>query len=210
MMAVRQHTGDGVGNDGPMRRCIVSGKHFPKQALIRFVVGPDDLVVPDLDGKLPGRGFWLSAAPDVVHTACVRRLFKRAARRNVSVPPALVADIERMLARRCLDRVALARRAGQTVAGFEKSALWLRRKTNRAALVFEAVDGADGGKEKIRRLAKEATVVDMFTAAELGGATGSERTVHLVIAEGGLADGILRDVRRLSPFRAASMIGNDR
>jgi len=34
--------------------------------MIRFVVGPDRLVVPDLAARLPGRGMWLSASGDVL------------------------------------------------------------------------------------------------------------------------------------------------
>ena len=47
--------------DAPERRCIASGESGPTGSLIRFVLGPDDSVVPDLAGKLPGRGAWLSA-----------------------------------------------------------------------------------------------------------------------------------------------------
>jgi uncharacterized protein len=34
--------------------------------MIRFVVGPDRLIVPDLAARLPGRGMWLSATGDVL------------------------------------------------------------------------------------------------------------------------------------------------
>ena len=39
----------------PERRCLVTGEVRPRDGLMRFVVGPDDLVVPDLDNRLPGR-----------------------------------------------------------------------------------------------------------------------------------------------------------
>jgi uncharacterized protein len=34
--------------------------------MIRFVVGPDRVIVPDLAARLPGRGLWLSASGDVL------------------------------------------------------------------------------------------------------------------------------------------------
>ena len=40
--------------DGPERRCIATGQSQPVRGLIRFVVGPDGQVVPDVAGKLPG------------------------------------------------------------------------------------------------------------------------------------------------------------
>ena len=60
--------GDGVGRGGrvkdretPERRCIVTRETGPKAGLIRFVIGPDGEVTPDLAGKLPGRGLWVAA-----------------------------------------------------------------------------------------------------------------------------------------------------
>ena len=46
---------------GPLRRCIVTRERLPKERMIRFVVGPDRALVPDLAARLPGRGIWLSA-----------------------------------------------------------------------------------------------------------------------------------------------------
>ena len=47
--------------DEPERKCIVTGDVQPKAGLIRFVLGPDDTVVPDVLEKLPGRGMWVTA-----------------------------------------------------------------------------------------------------------------------------------------------------
>ena len=214
-MASRQRKQDrkgvesGAENNGSMRKCIASGQSFPPELLIRFVVGPDNFVVPDLEERLPGRGFWLSADPDMINTACARQLFSKAARQKVEFSPTLAEDVERLLVRRCLDRVSLARRAGQAVAGFEKASIWLRKSGRKGSVILEASDGASGGKEKFRRLAGDATVIDLFSADELGGAMGSERTIHLVIAPGGLADGILRETQRLAGFRKTPTVEDD-
>src|SRR5579859_3654258 len=53
---------------GPLRRCIVTRERLPKERMIRFVVGPDRQIVPDLAAKLPGRGIWLSASWDVLQS----------------------------------------------------------------------------------------------------------------------------------------------
>jgi uncharacterized protein len=52
---------------GPLRRCIVTRERLPKERMIRFVVAPDRRIVPDLAGRLPGRGIWLSASGDVLN-----------------------------------------------------------------------------------------------------------------------------------------------
>src|SRR5271168_2433426 len=74
---------------GPLRRCAVTRARLPKERMIRFVIGPDRAVVPDLAERLPGRGIWLSAARDVLETARLRGAFAKAARGPVTVPPDL-------------------------------------------------------------------------------------------------------------------------
>jgi hypothetical protein len=188
---------------GPERRCIVAGCSFPPEKMIRFVVGPDNQIVPDLDEKLPGRGFWLSAERHMVNTACEKKLFNKAARCSVTVEPDLTDALEAMLARRCLDRVSLARRAGQAIGGYDRVAERLKAGGGkwRGGILLAASDGAADGRKKIKRLADNMDVISLFTSSELGNAIGTERTVHLIIESGGLAKTLRRDARRLAGFR---------
>ena len=102
-----------------MRRCIVSRAVRPRSTLLRFVVDPDGGIVPDVDERLPGRGLWLSPNRDMIEMAARKRAFARAARQQVSVPEDLGDRVASLLTRRCLDLLALARRAGQVVWGFD-------------------------------------------------------------------------------------------
>jgi len=51
-----------------------------RDALLRFVVGPDGAIVPDIEARLPGRGLWLTPRRDIVERALTKRIFARAAR----------------------------------------------------------------------------------------------------------------------------------
>jgi uncharacterized protein len=44
-----------------VRLCVVTRAELPSSKLIRFVAGPDHQIVPDLAGRLPGRGVWVTA-----------------------------------------------------------------------------------------------------------------------------------------------------
>ena len=77
---------------GPERRCIVTGQVLPKDRLIRFVAGPDGVVVPDLAAVLPGRGLWLLADRASVEKAVLKGHFAKAARAQVKAPPDLAAS----------------------------------------------------------------------------------------------------------------------
>jgi predicted RNA-binding protein YlxR (DUF448 family) len=191
-----------IAHEGrPARRCIVTGETLPRERLVRFVVDPDGVVLPDVTERLPGRGLWLRATRSMVQTACAKGLFSKAARARVTAPPDLADRVEALLAQRCLDLLGLARRAGQAVAGFEKVAGMLRGGAG--ALLLEASDGAEDGRRKIRRLAPEVPLIALFSAAELGGAMGREQSVHVALAPGSLADRLRLQAERLAGFRGA-------
>lgn len=184
---------------GPRRRCLVGGVTGPSEAMVRFVVAPDGTVVPDVAGRLPGRGFWLSARRDTVKTACAKRLFAKAARAQVTVAADLDVEVERLLARRCLDLLGMARRAGQAAVGFEKVRAHLR--TAAAGVLLAAADGAADGRSKVAALAPDVPVIGLFTGAELGAALGRDHVVHAVVAPGAIADKLLVEAARLAGFR---------
>ena len=193
--------------DGPTRRCLVSGVRAPKSALMRFVVAPDGEVVPDITGRLPGRGLWLQCRRDMITQACARNVFARAARCQVR-PAASLADlIEHQLARRCIELIGLARRAGDIISGFDDVRDWLRRhaSTDEAGVVIAARDGATDGITKIAALARAAAPGmarrTALTACELGQALSRERAVHIVIRPGPLADKFINEAGRLAGMR---------
>jgi predicted RNA-binding protein YlxR (DUF448 family) len=185
--------------DGPERRCIASGESGPTGPLLRFVVGPDGAVVPDLSEKLPGRGMWLSATREAAERAVKRRAFARAARAQVTVPPDLPDLLERLLAQRLIDAVALARKAGLAVTGFEK--VKARLKQGPIGALVEARDGSDQGRAKLRPLSLGAPIMDALDSGELGLAFGRDFVIHAALDAGGATDRVLREARRLSGFR---------
>jgi predicted RNA-binding protein YlxR (DUF448 family) len=79
----------------PERTCIVSRTVRPSAELIRFVLGPENQVFPDLKQKLPGRGVWVTARRDAVEEAVRRRLFSRALKTDAKAPTTLADDVER-------------------------------------------------------------------------------------------------------------------
>jgi predicted RNA-binding protein YlxR (DUF448 family) len=183
--------------DDPERRCIVTGEVQPKAGLIRFVVGPDGTVVPDILEKLPGRGMWVTADRAVLDKAG-RGQFARAARQPVKVPDTLAADVEAQLARRVTDLVALARKAGLAVCGFEKVKNALEKGGIRVLL--QASDGSLRGKTKLWT-PEGARYFGCLTATELGLAFGRQSVIHGSLASGGLSDRVVEEAAKLRGLR---------
>ena len=170
--------------------------------MLRFVVSPDDSPVPDLDEKLPGRGLWLSADRDMLNTACARNLFAKRARRQVRADANLAQRVEGLLVKRCIELLQLARRSGVLTVGSDEVGSRLRAGVN--GLLVLAADGAPKSRRKIAELAPDLAVRDVLSGYELGTVMGRERIVHALVAEGGLADLLARDLSRLGGFRPAS------
>ncbi|MCC7320048.1 MAG: RNA-binding protein [Rubellimicrobium sp.] len=187
--------------DGPERRCIVTGDVQPKSGLIRFVLDPDDTVVPDILERLPGRGMWVSAEREALEKAG-RGQFARSARKPVKVPDGLAAEVERQLARRVTDLIALARKAGLAVCGFEKVKEKLAGGDVRVLL--QASDGSARGKSKLWT-PTGARYFDCLTADELGLAFGRQSVIHGALATGTLSNRVVEEAAKLRGLR--TMIG---
>lgn len=192
------------GECAPQRRCIASRESGPTDRLIRFVLGPNAQVVPDLAAKLPGRGVWLTGDRVLVEKAVAKKLFSRAFKAQAVVPADLADRLEALLAGRLIDMIGLARRAGQAVTGFEK--VRSRLKEGSVAVLVQASDGALDGKTKLARLAREVPKIDVLNSKELGLAFGRNFAIHAALDCGGIADRVIVEAARLGGLR---LVGRD-
>lgn len=225
---------------GPLRRCIVTRERLPKERMIRFVVGPDRQIVPDLAARLPGRGIWLSASRDVLEFSGAQedrrqeggrqkdkqgdgthrllvRAFARAARGPVSVPPDLSVLLQAALVRRIGECLGLSRRAGQAVAGYEKAREALR--TGRYRLVLRASDGSEAERERflsgfgpLSELGAGLTIIDPLPGEALGRVFGRDYVAHVAVATGKLAESLVVEASRLAGLKngSARAMGSER
>ncbi|WBU63745.1 RNA-binding protein [Paracoccus aerodenitrificans] len=185
------------------RRCLVTREVQPKAGLIRFVLGPDGIVAPDLAEKLPGRGFWLTADRAVIDKAVAKGAFSHGAKAKAEAPDGLADLIEAGLAKRVVELISLARKSGDAVAGYEKVKDWLA--AGRVKVLLQASDGSDRGKGKLWT-PEGARWFGCLTASELGLAFGRDHVIHSALSKGGLAEKTIRDAGRLNGLRGQSAI----
>ena len=141
---------------------------------------------------------------DIVERAVATRRFARAARQAVSIPPGLADRVEALLALRCCDTIGLARRAGLALAGFEKVCEAVR--AGRVALLLSALDGAEGGRGKIRALGRGLPLAAVLTAAEMGAVFGRDHIVNVALGAGRLTRRLCADAEKLAGFRAGAAV----
>lgn len=184
--------------DGPDRKCIATGEVQPKFGLIRFVAGPEGQIVPDINGKLPGRGVYVAADRAALEKAVSKKLFSRGLKTQVQVSADLVDDVERQLVRRVVDLISLARKSGAAVAGYEKVKDWLSKEE--AQILIQAADGSGRGKSKLST-PHFGHYIGWLTADELGMAFGRQTVIHAALASGGLSIRVVEEAQRLRGVR---------
>ena len=190
--------GHNKDRDDAERKCIVTGEVQPKAGLIRFVVGPENQVVPDILGKLPGRGMYVTADRKALEEA-KKGQFSRSAKQAVTVPDGLVEEVERQLARCTLDLIALTRKSGRAVCGFEKVKGWLAGG-ERVRVLMQASDGSERGKTKLWT-PEGARYFGCLTSTELGLAFGRQSVIHGALATGRLSNRVVEEATKLRGLR---------
>lgn len=185
-------------SETPERRCIVTGDVQPKAGLVRFVLGPDGVIYPDLAEKLPGRGIWVTADRAAIEKAATKGLFSRAAKAPAKAPENLADLVEQGLAHRVIELISLVRKSGRAVVGFEKVKSWLAE--GRAKVLLQASDGSERGKGKLWT-PEGGRWFGCLTSSELGLAFGRDHAIHGALAAGGLTPRVIQEAARLAGMR---------
>lgn len=192
----------------PRRSCIACREVRPKEELLRYVLSPDGEVVPDLKGKLPGRGAYTCPTAACLRRALERRQFGRAFRRDPA--PADVAQVLDLVRNRLAENVAgviaLANKAGQVISGTDAIVSALRGKE--AALLVLARDCSPETAERLTRAAERggAEVLTFFTRDRLAALLGKELRIAVAIKPGGLAAALKGDIERYRNFSEGGVL----
>ena len=202
------------GKDEIERRCALTHEVKPAAELIRFVVGPDDVLVPDTDAKAEGRGVWLSLGETFVAEAIRKKSFARSLKTPVTVPADLPALTRLRLEQRYIAALQMARKAGQLLTGAMKvkSAV----ETGEAIALITATDAADDGKKKMLATLKAASKAaeeqglpgadrphfELLDSAQLGLALGIESVIHAAPTQGAAGETVVKRAERLARYIA--------
>jgi predicted RNA-binding protein YlxR (DUF448 family) len=198
------------GRKGPVRTCIATRTKGAPADMVRFVVGPDGAVVPDLAARLPGRGAWVCLGRTAVEAAVKRRAFARAFRREVTVDPALPDLVDRLLETAALEGLSLANKGGAVVCGFAKVESAIAE--GQVVALIHASEAADDGVGKLDRALRgalsgygdpngETPIVRLFTVEQLNLALGRSNVIHAAVLAGPASSGFLARTNRIGQYR---------
>lgn len=183
---------------GATRTCIGCKEARQQADLVRYVLTPELEVIPDLKGKLPGRGCYTCISVDCIEKAVERKQFHRAFKgRNAPVEKsALVASVIQSQRDRVLNLIGMTRKAGLVVTG---SSLVLTGMPKGAFdLVLQAEDMAGGTGRKIVDAARKNDIdlVVFLDRDQLGRAVGKDWRSVLGFKPGGLTEALQQELYR--------------
>jgi uncharacterized protein len=202
------------GKDEIERRCAVTFEVKSAAELIRFVVGPDEVLVPDTDAKAEGRGVWVSLGEKFVAEAIKKKAFAKSLKTSVTVPDDLVAITRRRLEQRFVAALQMARKAGQLMTGAMKVKAAL--ETGEAIALVTATDAADDGRKKMLATLKASSKAaeeqgnpmagrphfELLNSAQLGLALGIESVIHAAPTQGAAGEQAVKRAERLARYIA--------
>ncbi len=192
------------------RLCLASREVTPVDDMLRFVVGPDGQIVPDLTRKLPGRGAWVSATRGALETALKRKAFARAFKGKGTAGPELISLIDQLLEQDIRASLSLTNKAGKVVTGTMKveSAL----ASGQVRVLLHAADARPDGVRKLNAMARQIhaagapapALVDCLPGIDLDLALGRSNVVHAALLVHPTTARFLSRCRKLARWRTGT------
>jgi|TARA_B100000029_G_scaffold516527_1_gene630585 predicted RNA-binding protein YlxR (DUF448 family) len=211
-----------IKDGGQFHRCILSGDKLLREELVRFILGPDNTVFPDVTGRAQGQGYWLTGRHDMIVKACEKNVFQDVFEKSVTPMTGpegqTLADIvDVQLSRRCLEAIGLARKANNLKIGFDKVYKTLRNlseKSNagasgqRPSIVLTSIDASENGQAKINALGRhlvkagiDIVQLRLFNSTVMGKAVGRERIVYTFFEKRGTSVQLYNAAIKLATYR---------
>jgi predicted RNA-binding protein YlxR (DUF448 family) len=190
------------------RTCVGCQTEATASELVRVVLGPDGVLVPDPRGGTFGRGAWLHPRPECLVRA-VPRGVARALRAEVKTNAEEFSGLVRQAGmRRLLGLVSAAWRAKKAAIG--ATAVEEVLGTGRDCLVVVATDAAAAASGYgVTRAVALGRALAASTKADLGGALGRSEVGVLAILDDGF-EAPLREAAALSELRVQSRSRRER
>jgi uncharacterized protein len=181
----------------PERTCIGCRNTFPKDAVVRLVPGPSEILI-DYREKLPGRAAYVCPKRECIQKALRKDAVTKALRTKIRPPQAdeFVLRLKTVIEEKIRALIAMSAKSGKLAAGY--SAVHDALEKGRVEMILFARDLSEGTKDKVSLPAiasvKQAT---LFSRSEFGGILNRDLVGVIAIEEKGLADALWKETERL-------------
>lgn len=181
----------------PTFKCVQTGELLEKDRVLRFVIGPENVLYPDFTNKLPGVALYCNLYRPTMEAALKSKIFGE----DVIIPDDMLDQIERGLRHQALTMLSMSKKAGQLMTGAEKTEAMLKSGKAAVYLTSSSREGDTRQTLTFHAHANNAKIVDFFTSDELSKASGANKVVHAALGRGGTAKMFFVHVKRMNLFK---------
>lgn len=191
-----------MSENGPQRSCIYCRKVRNKQELLRFVLSPDRVLVPDLQNKLPGRGAYTCMNIFCLRGAADKKQFSRAFKGEVREADAtgLVSGVDTRIKDRIASYISLANKAGKVVSGTDLVLEALKRRRLGILFVASDISGDIGLKVKDQAVRAGVEYISIFDKDRLGALIGKGLRSVVAVEESGFIRPLKQEMEKYRNF----------
>ena len=179
------------------RLCVACRERRDPALLIRFAASPDGGIVPDVAAKLPGRGAWVTAAPDMVDVAFRKGGLAGALGARAGDPPP-EGRLDGLLLKRCQEVLSIGRRSGLVLGGGGKV-----RAAGAVGVLVVAGDASPRETRSLKGDVDHGWSMEAMSGEEIGAVFGRPSIAFAAVlrGDGRQAGRIGDELRRLAQWR---------
>lgn len=191
---------DEATDDSDGRRlCVASRERRDPALLIRFVAAPGGGIAPDVAAKLPGRGAWVTAEPEMVDAAFRKGGLAGALGIQAGESPP-EGQLDGLLLKRCQELLSIGRRSGLVLGGGGKV-----RAAGAAGVLVVAGDASPREARALKGDVDHDWALEAMSGEEIGAVFGRPSMAFAAVLRGdGRQTGrIGGELKRLAQWRGA-------
>ncbi len=198
--------------DKNQRRCIATGEIRAKATMLRFVEGPVKVLVPDIKGKLPGRGVWITTNRLLIREAVKRKLFERNLSPGIRIEPEIDQQVDILLKNAAFGCLKMANKAGNAIYGFTKLMAALEKQVIIYMIHAREASQPESNKldhkfrtnlehsDKLQQTLSKKPYLG-FDSEELSLAFGAANVIHAGLTESGASRAAITAIERVKHYR---------
>ena len=177
--------------------CSITKKLYPSENMIRFVLFPDNKYTIDLNYEFQGKEFFVLASK-----SSLQRIKDFVGDKYEKEPQVenLVPRIDSIIVKRIISLIALARKSGKVILGYDKIQRLLLR--NKIELLLQAKDGSESRRGGLTLPKNQEKRVYCLSQSELGIPFRKENVSNIGFLKSSFTIPLIFDTARLGSLRS--------
>ena len=176
--------------------CHITKKLYPNSLMIRFVITPSNILTPDLYHEFDGEEFYVIASKRTLEDLALyydEKCEKTFQKENI------ISNIDKILSKRIISLIGLARKAGKVIIGYEKIQKSL--SFNKIELLLQTKDGSKKRKKDLLLPKFQKSRIDCLNRKELGTPFGRDSVTNVGFLKSSFTNPLIFDTSRLESLR---------